>query len=76
MPTYAFPSNSMAYDPPALPAVPQPLMQPTMLDAMQNPSNRAPVWDDININNINNIIGDIQPTTNVVPDFDFVSIVI
>lgn len=31
----------------------------------------APCWDDINLNNINNIVGDVQPTPGVVPDFDF-----
>jgi hypothetical protein len=47
--------------------------QPGLLPSMQSIQNRAPCWDDINLSNINNIVGDVQADTNVVPDFDFVS---
>jgi hypothetical protein len=76
LPSYAFQPNSMTYNQPALPPQSQPPLvqpQPDMLDPMQTLQNRAPVWDDININNINNIVGDMQPTASVIPDFDFVS---
>jgi len=32
-----------------------------------------PNWDDFNLNNINNIVGNVQPTPGTMPDFDFVS---
>jgi hypothetical protein len=35
-----------------------------------------PNWDDFNLSNINNIVGDVQPIPGIVPDFDFVSILI
>jgi hypothetical protein len=32
-----------------------------------------PIWDDFNLTNINNIVGDAQLTPGIMPDFDFVS---
>lgn len=68
--------------PPPQPSQPPQPMQPTQamrpepqvlqpMQAMQD--QEQPCWDDINLSNINNIVGDIQPTPGVVPDFDFVS---
>jgi hypothetical protein len=34
-----------------------------------------PNWDDFNLSNINNIVGDVQPIPGIMPDFDFVSAV-
>jgi hypothetical protein len=31
-----------------------------------------PNWDDLNLNNINNIVGDMQGMPGAMPDFDFV----
>ncbi|KAH7386643.1 hypothetical protein DE146DRAFT_680557 [Phaeosphaeria sp. MPI-PUGE-AT-0046c] len=36
---------------------------------MQNPVQ--PNWDDFNLSNINNIVGDMQLTPGIMPDFDF-----
>jgi hypothetical protein len=62
-------------DPDLLPPMQQPMrpmqpMQPLAYDAVQ------PNWDDFNLSNINNIVGDVQPIPGIVPDFDFVSILI
>ncbi|EUC31976.1 hypothetical protein COCCADRAFT_6212 [Bipolaris zeicola 26-R-13] len=78
IPAYAYQPSSMTFNQPTLLPQSQPLpqpppvqSQPDMMDSTSNFQNRAPVWDDININNINNIVGDMQPTTNVIPEFDF-----
>lgn len=48
--------------------------EPELLQPMASMQDQtAPCWDDINLNNINNIVGDVQPTPGIVPDFDFVS---
>lgn len=73
---FGFPNQSMPYNQQALPSQPQLTTmpsQPDILRSMQNFQDRAPIWDDINLNNINNIIGDLQPSTDAVPEFDFVS---
>jgi hypothetical protein len=44
-------------------------MQPQP-QAMQN--TVQPNWDDFNLTNINNIVGNVQPTPGIMPDFDFV----
>ncbi len=49
------------------------LMQPMQTMQSMQDQTAAPCWDDINLNNINNIVGDMQPNQNVMPDFDFVS---
>jgi hypothetical protein len=56
--------------PPMQQSMRQPMqaMQPLAYDAVQ------PNWDDFNLSNINNIVGDVQPMPGIVPDFDFVSI--
>lgn len=83
IPAYAYQPSSMTFNQPTLLPQSQPLPQPPpvqpqpdMMDSTSNFQNRAPVWDDININNINNIVGDMQPTTNVIPEFDFVSLTV
>jgi hypothetical protein len=49
---------------------PQPeILQP--MQSMQDPV--GPCWEDINLSNINNIVGDTQMGPGVVPEFDFVS---
>jgi hypothetical protein len=76
IPNYAFQNTSTAYNQHAMPGSSQrgPMQsQPDLLPSMQSIQNRAPCWDDINLSNINNIVGDVQADTNVVPDFDFVS---
>ncbi|CAN9395217.1 unnamed protein product [Alternaria sp. RS040] len=45
--------------------------EPDLLQSMQPIQDRAPCWDDINLSNINNIVGDVQANTDVIPDFDF-----
>lgn len=42
-------------------------------DFMQNLVQ--PNWDDFNLSNINNIVGDMQQAPGIMPDFDFVSII-
>ena len=79
IPSYAFQNTSAAYDQQAMPgpSQPEPMQsQPDLLQSMQSIQDRAPCWDDINLSNINNIVGDVQASTDVVPDFDFVSDVI
>jgi hypothetical protein len=76
IPTYAFQNPSRPYDSHKLPTQPPQMQtqpQPPMLQSMQTIPDHAPCWDDINLSTINNIVGDVQPTTNVIPDFDFVS---
>lgn len=72
---YTLPGSSGQYAPQDLPAqiheIParSELLQPTQSIHGQD----APCWDDINLNNINNIVGDVQPALGMIPDFDFVS---
>ncbi len=76
MPSYPFQSTSAAFDQRAMPgpSQPEPMQsQPDLLQSMQSMQGNAPCWDDINLNNINNIAGDVQASTDVIPEFDFVS---
>jgi hypothetical protein len=76
IPTYAFQNPLRSYEQPTVPAQTQqvqPQPQPPILQSMQTMQGHAPCWDDLNLSNINNIVGDVQPTTEVIPDFDFVS---
>jgi hypothetical protein len=64
--------------PPMRQAVPQQPVQ--QQPVQQQPVQQQPVqqfvqpnWDDFNLNNIINIVGDVQPTQQIMPDFDFVS---
>jgi hypothetical protein len=54
---------------------PQPdLLVPSSSSTMQH-DHDAPSWDDINLTNIQNIVGDVnQLNPGTVPDFDFVSL--
>ena len=75
-PTYAFRDPMRSYKQPTVPAQTQqaqPQPQPPILQSMQPVQDNAPCWDDFNLSNINNIIGNVQPTADVIPDFDFVS---
>lgn len=76
IPGYALQSTSGQFNQKPIPAPSQPLPpQPELLQSMQPMQDHTePCWDDINLNNINNIVGDVQPTPGVIPDFDFVSI--
>jgi hypothetical protein len=76
VPTYAFRDPVRSYKQPTVPAQTQevqPQPQPPILQSMQPVQDNAPCWDDFNLSNINNIIGDVQPTADVIPDFEFVS---
>jgi hypothetical protein len=78
IPSYAYQASSAAYEQPSMPGPSQPQAepmqaQPDLLQSMQSMQDSAPCWDDINLNNINNIAGDVQANTDVIPDFDFVS---
>lgn len=58
----------------SIPLQPPPQQQ-VPIESMATLQNlAAPSWDDLNLSNIANIIGDLQPTPGVVPDFDFVSL--
>jgi hypothetical protein len=66
--------------PPMRQAVPQQPVQQQPIQ--QQPVQQQPLqqfvqpnWDDFNLNNIINIVGDVQPTPGIMPDFDFVSAV-
>jgi len=76
IPSYAYQNPSAAYNQQNMPgpSQPEPMQtQPDLLQSMQSMQDNAPCWDDINLNNINNIVGDVQASTDVIPDFDFVS---
>jgi hypothetical protein len=73
IPSYAVQVSSGPYTPDPITTNPQqvqpnqdllPQMQQPMIDPVQ------PIWDDFNLTNINNIVGDMQP----MPDFDFVRV--
>lgn len=49
-------------------AQPQPQQQQSFMQNLVQPN-----WDDFNLSNINNIVGDPQPTPGFMADFDFVS---
>ncbi|KAI4618461.1 hypothetical protein J4E80_005061 [Alternaria sp. BMP 0032] len=74
IPSYAYQNPSAAYNQQNMPgpSQPEPMQtQPDLLQSMQSMQDNAPCWDDINLNNINNIVGDVQASTDVIPDFDF-----
>lgn len=72
IPGYALQTPSMPYSQPTVTS--QPLQMHTQtsyvppIDTMQEPA--PPCWEDFNLININNIV-ESQPTTGVVPEFDF-----
>lgn len=73
IPSYAYQNFSKRYDQPD--DIPQPQAvrpEPQVLQPMQSMQDQGqPCWDDINMSSINNIVGDMQPTPGLVPDFDF-----
>ncbi|KAL1793264.1 hypothetical protein ACET3X_008246 [Alternaria dauci] len=74
MPSYAFQNTSASYDQQPISGRSQPqamATEPDLLQSMQSIQGHAPCWDDINLSNINNIVGDVQANTDVIPDFDF-----
>lgn len=88
IPSYAIQVSSGQYTPDPITTDPQqiqpnPNLLPPMRQAVpQQPVQQQPVqqfvqpnWDDFNLNNIINIVGDVQPTPGIMPDFDFVSTV-
>ena len=75
IPSYAYQNTSRQFGQQAVSAQAQPMRpEPQVLQPIQYIQGQSgPCWDDINLNNINNIVGDVQPTPGVIPDFDFVS---
>jgi hypothetical protein len=76
MPNYAIQAQQTPYTPHAMSMQPQQMQpQPEVLQPMQSMHEPImPCWEDINLSNINNIVGDIQVAPGIVPDFDFVGI--
>lgn len=77
MPNYAIQVPHEPYMQPTQPQhmqpQPQPQPQPEILQPMQSMQEpMGPSWEDINLSNINNIVGDVQLAPSVVPEFDFV----
>ena len=79
--SYALKRYIGSYNQPTLAGQPPPsqpsrhTMQP-QLHSMQDTrpvQAQAPCWDDMNLSNINNIVGDVLPNADIIPDFDFVS---
>jgi hypothetical protein len=71
IPSYALQVSSGSYVPDPITTDPQQIQPNTdLLPPLQQSMNDPvqPIWDDFNLSNINNIIGDMQP----MPDFDFV----
>jgi hypothetical protein len=71
IPSYAIQVSSGTYTPDPITTNPQqvqpnPDLLPPMQRQLRDPAQ--PNWDDFNLSNINNIVGDMQP----MPDFDFV----
>jgi hypothetical protein len=84
IPSYAIQISSGVYTPDPITTNPQqvqpnPDLLPPMQQSMQRPMQPSmldpvqPNWDDFNLSNINNIVGDVQPMPGIMPDFDFVS---
>lgn len=75
IPSYALSTSSGQYVPHNLPAQQQNMQpQAELLQPMQSMQDQgAPCWDDINLSNINNIVGDVEQNVGIIPDFDFVS---
>jgi hypothetical protein len=84
IPSYAIQVSSGQYTPDPIttnaqqvqpnPNLALPMRQPVQQQPLQQPVQ--PNWDDFNLSNINNIVGDMQPTPGILPDFDFVSIIL
>jgi hypothetical protein len=74
IPSYAMQVSSGKYTADPITVASQQLQpQPNFLQSMQPVQDMIqPNWDDLNLNNINNIVGDIQTSTGAMPDFDFV----
>jgi hypothetical protein len=81
IPSYAIQVSSGTYTPDPITTNPQQVQpNPDLLPPIQQQQNMQsslrypaqPNWDDFNLNNINNIVGDLGPTPGIVPDFDFV----
>jgi hypothetical protein len=75
MPNYAIQVPHEPYMQPTRPQhmQPQPQPQSDILQPMQSIQEPiGPCWEDINLSNINNIVGDVQLAPSVVPEFDFV----
>jgi hypothetical protein len=81
IPSYAIQISSGTYTPDPITTNPQQVQpnpdllppiqqQQDMQSSLQN--SAQPNWDDFNLTNINNIVGDLGPTPGIVPDFDFV----
>jgi hypothetical protein len=84
IPSYAIQVSTGKYTPDPITTDPQqvlpnPSMLPPVRQDIQVPQQQPlqqpvqPNWDDFNLSNINNIVGDVQPTPGIMPDFDFVS---
>lgn len=82
IPSYAIQVSSGTYTPDLITTNPQQVQpDPDLLPPIQQqqtiqnsaPNQVQPNWDDFNLTNINNIVGDIGPTPGIMPDFDFVS---
>jgi hypothetical protein len=83
IPSYAIQVSSGQYTPDPITTDPRqvqpnpnlalPMRQPVQQQPLQQPVH--PNWDDFNLSNINNIVGNVEPTPGILPDFDFVSTV-
>ncbi|CAO2649345.1 Nn.00g067300.m01.CDS01 [Neocucurbitaria sp. VM-36] len=73
IPSYALPTSSGQYIHQDLSAQAQDIQPPSeLLQPMQSmQAQGAPCWDDINLSNINNIVGDVEQSVGMIPDFDF-----
>ncbi|KAF1915616.1 hypothetical protein BDU57DRAFT_557721 [Ampelomyces quisqualis] len=76
IPSYAIQVSSEQYTPDPISTNPQQAqLNANLLPSVQQlqPIQNAlqPNWDDFNLTHINNIVGDIQPTPGIMPDFDF-----
>lgn len=82
IPSYAIQVSTGKYTPDPITTDPQqmqpnPNLLPPMRQTVQQQPPQHPVqpnWDDFNLSNINNVVGDVQPTPGIMPDFDFVCI--
>lgn len=73
IPSYAIQVSSGQYTPDPITTNPQQMQpNPNIPMPQQVHGQVQPNWDDFNLNNINNIVGDVQPTPGILPDFDFV----
>jgi hypothetical protein len=75
IPSYAIQVSSGQYTPDPI-TTNMRQMQPNPNLPMPQPVHGQvqPNWDDFNLNNINNMVGDVQTTPGIMPDFDFVSV--